>query len=83
MSETTNNAIAQAYVEAHRIAADGVVGVAIHVSTEIGDYLKALATFPVDDGFLGRIHTLWGFPLVIEEHARPEHVSVRTVLVIA
>ena len=82
-NEKTDDAIRRAYVEAHKIAREGIVGVAIHISTEVADYLKAFATIPNDSTFLGTIHTLWGFPLVIEEHARPEHVSVRTVLVIA
>lgn len=77
--QRADDAISRAYVEAHKIAEQGVIGVAIHVSTEIADHLRSRATLPAES----RVETMFGFPLVVEENARPDHVSVRTITVIS
>jgi hypothetical protein len=57
--------------------------VAIHVGQEVWDYLKSLAVEQSLDGLPCSTARFAGFPLILEEGARPEHISVRVTTVIA
>lgn len=60
--------------------------VAIHVGPEVWDYLRSMAAsysgmIPAPTPEL--VNRLWGYPLILEEDGRPEHISVRATTVIA
>lgn len=78
--------VARAYqraCEANNLRGGG--SVAIHVGTDVYEWLREQATIEDKDPetFGQSIGKLWGFPLVHEQYARPEHISVRVVTVIA
>lgn len=84
--EALDRAFATAYQQALE-ASHASANVAIHLGTAAAEALRARCTLPSERKgsviiMAGHLATMWGFPVVVEEHARPEHVSVRTVKVI-
>lgn len=85
-AEAFDRALATAYKEALD-ALNASASVAIHVGPAVAEHMRSLCTLPSEQKgsaviMAGHLATMWSFPLVVEEHARPEHVSVRTVKVI-
>lgn len=61
--------------------------VQIHVGTEVAEYLRSLVRAElngvVQEWAIPAQRTMWGFPVVIDENARPESITVHVVQVIA